>query len=675
MARKLFRIALYPAALLFVLMLFFSFDSVSAAESERGDSVAEDGVIHVTFDPNGGELNPGGGWEAGHDFSKPHTLEYQKASEFSLLGCEYWKNHVFRGWKVMNGASKGKLLTLENGTKGLSIEDGLILQAYWVKVGWNKDGDRRYYVKSDGTRYVGQMFVGKGVSYYFDKNGYTKNGLFKAGKWIMFAEPDGRLFYGWKTIDGSRYYFQPSCSYAATGMMTIDDKDYYFDENGIMQVGWIKYQGDWFYFRKNGVQASGWLKIGDARYYLDPTRVSGLRWFGNKLYLFDEDGKWIQKSGWAVYKKKTYFIKDDHTVFHGMLKYKGSWYNMTGDNGIESGYAVSGWYKNGFKFHSDKNGKLDVGWTEIKGKKYRFSKTGEMITGWTYDKGKYYYLLPSGGVATGWKTIKGKKYFFNSKGELKKSPEVYRVTFLANEKTGTVNYGPGNAGVSDYTVMVPKGSSIGESVYGLSDTKTFRRWKTKNGKTYSQEEVKDIVPKKDMVIRGTWIRSPIVTVDLDGGTAKKTFGPGESTVFKGKFSYRYKNATYLLDWVKKKGYRFMAWYVVKGTKAGSVIYDLSENYIRPTKNTTIKAMWYKKKGWNKINKRWYYVEKNGDFARQFKTIGGKTYYFGDSGLMKTGWKKVGGLWYYFDKNGAMVTGTKKIGGKTYRFDEYGIWIG
>ena len=105
MARKLFRIALYPAALLFVLMLFFSFDSVSAAESERGDSVAEDGVIHVTFDPNGGELNPGGGWEAGHDFSKPHTLEYQKASEFSLIECEYPKENSLH-WRMERKVSR-----------------------------------------------------------------------------------------------------------------------------------------------------------------------------------------------------------------------------------------------------------------------------------------------------------------------------------------------------------------------------------------------------------------------------------------------------------------------------------------------------------------------------------------------------------------------------------------
>ena len=673
MARKRFRIALYPAALLFVLMLFFSFDSVSAAESERGDSVAEDGVIHVTFDPNGGNLIIPGPWEYGDDLSQPHTYEYGQASELSLLECEYWKNHVFRGWKVMNGASKGKLLTLENGTKGLSIEDGLILKAYWVKIGWNTVGDKKFYTQSNGVPVKG-VFKIKGKCYYFDKKGYLATGLIHENGNTFYTDSEGVVVKGWQTIDGNKYYFTISGAYNE-GFEDVDGKTYFFDENGVMRVGWIKSGGDWYYCRKNGTQVTGWATIGDAKYYFQPHMTTGSYWFGEREFLFDEDGKWFQNSGWVTYKKKRFYLKEDHSIYRGMLKYKGSWYNMNGQSKFIAGFAISGWYKNGCRYHSDKTGKLNTGWTEINGKKYRFSKMGEMITGWTYDKGKYYYLLPSGGLATGWKTIKGKKYYFDSKGQLKKSPGVYRVTFLANEKNACVTWGLEQANVSDFTIMVPKGSSIGVNVYSKSTSKTFRCWKTEYGKTFSQEEVKDIVPKKDMVIRGTWIKTPIVTVDLDGGTAKMSWGPGsEPDYYKGKFTYRYQNESYLLDWTKKSGYRFMAWYVVKGTKAGSVIYDLSEDYIRPTKDTTIKAMWYKKEGWNKINKRWYYVEKNGYFARQFKTIGGKTYYFGDSGLMKTGWKKVGGLWYYFDKNGAMVTGTKKIGGKTYRFDEYGIWI-
>lgn len=53
----------------------------------------------------------------------------------------------------------------------------------------------------------------------------------------------------------------------AKGWKTIDDKKYYFDKNGIMKTGWLKFKsGKKYYFRSNGQMATGKLKINGTVY-------------------------------------------------------------------------------------------------------------------------------------------------------------------------------------------------------------------------------------------------------------------------------------------------------------------------------------------------------------------------------------------------------------------------
>lgn len=48
----------------------------------------------------------------------------------------------------------------------------------------------------------------------------------------------------------------------ATGWKTINKSKYYFDKNGIMKTGWVKFKsGKKYYFRSNGAMATGKLKI------------------------------------------------------------------------------------------------------------------------------------------------------------------------------------------------------------------------------------------------------------------------------------------------------------------------------------------------------------------------------------------------------------------------------
>ena len=81
-------------------------------------------------------------------------------------------------------------------------------------------------------------------------------------------------------------------------------------------------------------------------------------------------------------------------------------------------------------------------------------------------------------------------------------------------------------------------------------------------------------------------------------------------------------------------------------------------------------------GWLKLNGVWYYLDPN--YAGTMLTggsyeIGGKLYYFKDSGALYTGWKSIESGWMYFTVNGAILNDTVTINGKSYTF--YGGFLG
>lgn len=71
-------------------------------------------------------------------------------------------------------------------------------------------------------------------------------------------------------------------------------------------------------------------------------------------------------------------------------------------------------------------------------------------------------------------------------------------------------------------------------------------------------------------------------------------------------------------------------------------------------------------GWKETAKgTLYYV--SGRPVTGWKTIGGRTYYFGNDGLMRTLWQTINGFRYYFGTDGAQATGFRTINGCRYYF--------
>ena len=94
----------------------------------------------------------------------------------------------------------------------------------------------------------------------------------------------------------------------------------------------------------------------------------------------------------------------------------------------------------------------------------------------------------------------------------------------------------------------------------------------------------------------------------------------------------------------------------------------SDNYIANYYNVKLLQS-----GWFTENKKTYYRKSNGQLAKGWTTISGKTYYFGKSkGQLYTGWATIGGNKYYLSTDGARRTGWQTIGENKYYFNSKGV---
>lgn len=103
----------------------------------------------------------------------------------------------------------------------------------------------------------------------------------------------------WVGTNGSSGYIKPNGSRCSSEWFMINEKWYYFDQEGRMVTGWFfdpAYQA-WFYLASDGSMAVGWIKLPDGKwYYLNPVS-DGRRgvmyadaWIDG--YYLGDDGAW-----------------------------------------------------------------------------------------------------------------------------------------------------------------------------------------------------------------------------------------------------------------------------------------------------------------------------------------------------------------------------------------------
>ena len=150
------------------------------------------------------------------------------------------------------------------------------------KNGFETLNNNTYYYES-GKIVTGFKTIGNNT-YYFDENGVMlKNNFINK----IYFDQDGRQVLGFYEIDGNIYYFLKDGF--LTGLNEIDNKKYYFDENGIMKKGVINISGTNYLFNEEGVLETGFKKENDKIYFYNENKdkLRGLNLIEGKRYYFD----------------------------------------------------------------------------------------------------------------------------------------------------------------------------------------------------------------------------------------------------------------------------------------------------------------------------------------------------------------------------------------------------
>ncbi len=378
----------------------------------------------------------------GEDIYVDNGVIYHKiyGTDGTLCDCTAFKEN---GWTLLNGVyyyAKYGILSFTGWIGAYYVSNG-IMQTNTI----TPDG---YYVGKDG-KYVKSGWITpyayKGVKNQLYKNTY-------------YAKAGGKLAKDeWVKIGSYWYYF---IGYEAVKdqVLTIQQKVYYFDEEGRQTIatdtsdGWKhleNYFDDWAYVEGGRTVYNGIRTINGAVYcFLDGIMVRDeiiLDQYGTRTVAsyYDSNGKRVTKLGWYqlpdgnwIYVLKNGELAKGFTVIDGKMYYfdpvmltgfqylNGCFYYY-GDDGVLQKEIKdrSEWVKWGNNWYYYFNGSMaKSAILSISGKNYLFDETGAMVTnGITCIQGHYYYADAKGIVIEGkrWiKAVNGCWYYVTEYGYL-----------------------------------------------------------------------------------------------------------------------------------------------------------------------------------------------------------------------------------------------------------------
>lgn len=186
---------------------------------------------------------------------------------------------------------------------------------------------------------------------------------------------------GWVTENGSKYYYvDDKC---VTGKQSIEGKNYFFSETGVLQTGWIPSGSSKMYAGTDGVLVNGIQTISGKKYYFsENVMMTGIRKVSGSLYYFNKDGSAITKTGWVKCPDKynRYFYSGGKMAT-GVKKISKKLYFFNTGSGTLKGKGFFNY--NGKTYYSKGHGVLATKWQALTRNKklhgyYFYPKTGAM---------------------------------------------------------------------------------------------------------------------------------------------------------------------------------------------------------------------------------------------------------------------------------------------------------
>ncbi|MGM9614365.1 MAG: L,D-transpeptidase family protein [Oscillospiraceae bacterium] len=248
----------------------------------------------------------------------------------------------------------------------------------------------------------------------------------------------------WKKVSSLWYYYVDGTP-VKDGLYSIDGYNYYFNQSGAMQTGWVitsyktadgKSHTARSYFTSDGHRKeSGWgIRNSQWCYFVNGfTVVDCLYKISGVNYYFNADG--IMQTGWVqttapdqdgkLTSVWSYFKSSGARVESDWLKVSGKWYYFV--NGVAlagTDYAIDG---TTYRFNDDCSmfsGWLDVTYTGADGKthtgtRYYYNSSGARCENGIYKIGSYYYYFTDTILQYGWiNTPEGDRLYAYDTGRL-----------------------------------------------------------------------------------------------------------------------------------------------------------------------------------------------------------------------------------------------------------------
>ena len=252
---------------------------------------------------------------------------------------------------------------------------------------------------------------------------------------VFYYEQSG---YGWKLEEGKWNYIKEDGTKVVNWHLDGDGKWYFMNNDGIMQIGMIDWNGQKFFLGANGAMLMGWQTINGAKYYFRPDNGDmfvGTQTIDGKSYTFGADGKLLAENG-EVQQETVPEVPATPDVPTAPEVPAVPEVPVTPEitNTPDTAYTPdinkAKWVldANGRWFFYDENGALFKGWLNWKGQKYFLKSNGEMQVGWMTFNGATYYFRPGNGdMFVGSQVIDGQTYDFGADGKLMNDMSGWKI--------------------------------------------------------------------------------------------------------------------------------------------------------------------------------------------------------------------------------------------------------
>ena len=608
------------------------------------------------------------------------------------------------------------------------VENGKLVRSAWRKLGGKyyyfgssggaytgsgyQIGDSYYYFHNDGTMMNnGWNYLPYGGVVYLKGSGEALTGVQKLGNKYYYFGINGIMQTGIQRIDGVEYYYDQNGAYVGKlngdgwtqlsglwfyaengkhkygGNYTINDKEYYFDQDGIMLTDHRKERR---IYGKNGARiTSGWVYMDGNWYYVDPVSnllVSGSYTIGGKHYIFWD---YVLKTEDTYDEMKTVYRIGSDGVVTATEKLEDGWNAAAGCRiYLKDGVPYTGWLGNVYlRYGKPTNQRYDHYYTfDGKGDLVKdqgvYSFATQVIDyGTPYRLAEKYYINEKGiGVAEEWVKLGGNWYYFGSDhGLVTESFMKDHTLYLIDTETGKLLKSVSHPEDGWYAV----GSSWLYVEAGMIKDGEF----VEKSKVYNTYNMPGSMATTNTVGNDTPYNN-IWAVYYHGNTGAGALKTGWQTI-NGKTYYFGTNGACYDGWFTVGG---KTYYSTPGTGIltgwesidGSVLYHFGTD-------GALTETYTGSNGWVKKGNDWYYFKGGRLYERTLLIVNNKTYlmmdgrmvkngtyggYYADANgeIMKNTWKKIGIGWYYFGADGHYLTGTWMIGGKLYSFDQNGLML-